>query len=258
MARVRLLHWRREEATDYFALLGAAGYQVDYDEQFRSELMRQWRESPPDVFVIDLSRLPSQGREIAIALRQSPRTRRIPLVFCGGEQEKVLRVQRDLPDASFCELDTLQSTLKKALAKPPADPVKPTQMMDRYASRTVAQKLGIKESSTVLALDAPRDLDKVLGPLPEGAEIIDQRGAEAAVTLCFIQQPHLLAGMLSEVRELAGRSKLWILWRKGGSAARGDMTEDVVRNKGLELGLVDYKICSVNEVWSAMLFARKR
>src|SRR5689334_9126671 len=100
MPRIRLLHWKASEATRHIDLLRQAGYQIDYEEQFRPALMKSWRESPPDAFVIDLSRLPSHGREIAIALRQSSRTRCVPIIFCCGEKEKVDRTRDTLPDAS--------------------------------------------------------------------------------------------------------------------------------------------------------------
>jgi hypothetical protein len=64
--------------------------------------------------------------------------------------------------------------------------------------------------------------------------------------------------VLSRLQHLAGQSKLWILWQKGGKAAAGDVTETGVRQHALDLGLVDYKICSVNNVWTGMLFAVKR
>lgn len=259
MPRVQLLHWKRDEAATHLERLRAAGCQVDYDEQFRPALMKRWRESPPDAFVIDLSRLPSHGREIAIALRQSPRTRLVPIVFCCGEPEKVARVQRDLPDASYGPLRNLPSRLLRALSTPLANPIKPTQMMDRYASRTAAQKLGITHSSTVLAIDPPRDLLHLLGELPAGVEVLENRPIEApSITLCFIEDVPSLFRKVSDIRPLAGRSKLWILWRKGGSSARGEVTETLIRDTALDLGLVDYKICSVNATWSAMLFARKR
>ena len=259
MTRIRLLHWRASEAGNYHQALGQAGYQVEYEEQFRPALMKSWRESPPDAFVIDLSRLPSHGREIAIALRQSPRTRQVPIVFCGGEPEKVQKIRSELPDACYCTPRTILTSLRKALRNRPVDPVKPTQMMDRYKSRTVAQKLGIRESSTVLALDAPRDLNQLLGELPPGVEIFEEEAPnDASVTLCFVQESHSLRPALSRVRGLAAKSKLWILWRKGGSAKRGELTEGALRETALDLGLVDYKICSVDAVWSAMLFARKR
>jgi CheY-like chemotaxis protein len=259
-ARVRLLHWKSGEAGGHIDALKSAGYKVEYDERFQPALMRQWRESPPDAFVIDLSRLPSHGREIAIALRQSPRTRNIPIVFCDGAEEKVDRIRSELPDAAYCKLSRLIPTLRKATASRPANPVTPVQMMDRYSARSAAQKLGIKECAAVALIEAPRDVEKVLGELPDGVEFIDGEDWTRipSVALCFIHDSHSLLIMLSRVRKLAGASKLWILWRKGGSATRGDVTEAAVRRLAASVGLVDYKICSVNKVWSAMLFAQKR
>jgi CheY-like chemotaxis protein len=257
MSRVRLLHWNASEAATYVELLRNAGYDVEYDHEFRPGMMRLWRESPPDAFVIDLSRLPSNGREIAIALRQSPVLRRIPIVFCEGAEEKVGRIQTQLPDAVYCHTATLRSALKRAIANPPKEPVKPTAMMDRYASKTVAQKLGIKESSTVALIDPPPDYAKVLGEMPAHVEFLEHSGELAAVTLCFVREVHSLRTSLSEVRALAASTKLWILWPKKASGAGGDLTERLVREHAIELGLVDYKICSVSEVWSAMLFALK-
>ncbi len=256
MSRVRLLHWKAAEAAAHLDSLRAAGYEVEYEEQFRPGLMKLWRESPPDAFVIDLSRLPSHGREIAIALRQSPATRAVPIVFCDGADEKIDRIRRDLPDAAYCSLSKLPSSLRKAIANPPVKPVKPVQMMDRYASRTAAQKLGIKESSTVAVIDPPRDFMKVLGELPHGVEFAEEGDNKASVTLCFVHDAGLLRSVLSRVRALASTSKLWILWRKG--SAKGGVTERLVREQAIDLGLVDYKICSVNETWSALLFAAKR
>ncbi len=259
MARICLLHWKAAEAGAHLRALEAAGHRVDYQEVFVPSLLQRWRESPPDAFVIDLSRLPSHGREIAIALRQSPRTRHIPLVFCGGEEEKIARVRKDLPDASYCTLRTLRSTVRKALTVRPVDPVKPVDMMARYASRTAAQKLGVKPASKILVIDPPRDLARVLGELPPEVEILEDGAAGgASVTLCFIRESDSLLPRLSEVRPLAATTKLWIVWRKGGSRTRGDVTEAAVREQAIDLGLVDYKICSVNQVWSAMLFAHKR
>jgi CheY-like chemotaxis protein len=258
MPRVRLVHWKAAEAVHHIDLLRKAGYQIDYEERFRPALMKAWRESPPDAFVIDLSRLPSHGREIAIALRQSPRTRCVPIVFCGGDDQKVNSIRKTLPDASYSTAEKLRSTLRKALANRLPNPVKPVQMMDRYTSRTTAQKLGIKESCAVRLVDPPRNIMQVLGPLPSNIEMLDEDSTEsAALTLCFVYDPHLLQPAISIVRPLASTSKLWILWRKGGSAARGDITEARVRNTAIDLGLVDYKTCSVDDVWSAMLFALK-
>lgn len=260
MARIRLIHWKKSEAAGHIQALTAAGYQVEHDEHFRPALMRAWRESPPDGFVIDLSRLPSHGREIAIALRQSPATRSVPMVFCAGDPEKVNALRALLPDAAYCDPPKLRSALKKALAFPPANPVRPTAMMDRYKSRTASEKLGIMKGASVALINPPRDVERVLAPLPPDTRLLETETGEpsAEVHLCFINRPDELGSLVSALRPLVRSSKLWILWRKGGKSTSGKVTENLVRNHTLELGLVDYKICSVNEIWSALLFASRK
>jgi CheY-like chemotaxis protein len=253
MSRLRLLHWNAAEASVTKNVLLKAGFQVDYDTTFTSALMRQWREDPPWAFVIDLSRLPAQGREIAIALRQSQKTRHIPIVFCDGAPEKVKLTHDLLPDATYCSVEELVKTLKNLL--PVQNPVKPAGMMNRYGSRTAAQKLGITEGGTVTVIEPPRNLSKVLGELPRRAEFIDEGGA---VTLCFVHSADDLRADMSRVRSLATKSKLWFLWRKKNAPGHNGVTEQLVRQTGVDLGLVDYKICSVDSTWSAMLFARRK
>jgi CheY-like chemotaxis protein len=255
-----LIHWRSTEAAAHILKLRNAGYEVEYEEEFRPGLMKEWRESPPDVFAIDLSRLPSHGREIAIALRQSKATRSIPIVFCDGDSQKVAIIRELLPDAAYCELRSLAATLKKALAAPPRDAVRPVAMMDRYKARSAAEKLGIREGNRVAVVGAPRDYDRVLGPLPSDVDLQETENGDSSahVHLCFAHHPDHLVSTLSSLRRYAKSSKLWILWRKGGKSAAGDVTERLVRATALDLGLVDYKICSVNEIWTAMCFALKR
>ncbi len=260
MSRIRLLHWKAAEAAPYIEALQKAGYKVEYEEQFRPGLMKSWRESPPDAFVIDLSRLPSHGREIAIASAPIAANAKCPALCSARERKKrSLEFEASCPTLPIAPCRNLPSALRRALANRLADPVKPIQMMDRYRGRTAAQKLGIKEGSAVALIDPPRDFTKVLGELPHRVELLDgDSGENASVTLCFVHGAHALLPTLSAIRSRASASKLWILWRKGGSAARGDLTETLVRSHAIDLGLVDYKICSVNEIWSAMLFAAKR
>jgi hypothetical protein len=260
MPRVRLIHWKKAEAAEHFKVLEDAGYAIEYDEQLRPGLMKEWRENPPDAFAIDLSRLPSHGKEIAIALRQYKQTRTVPLVFCGGDAGKVSAIRELLPDAAYCEVKGLTRAIQRSLKKPVKDPVRPTAMMDRYAARSTAEKLGVKEASVVALLNPPRDVEAILAPLPKHRELreVDSGDPDAAVHLCFVKDPADLPLALSELRSVAARSKVWIAWRKGGKREAGDVTEDLVRNQALDLGLVDYKICSINAVWSAIAFALKR
>ena len=64
MTRVRLIHWKAKEALEKIAKLKAAGYEIEYEE-LNADSFKTLRNNPPDVFVIDLSRMPSHGRDVA-------------------------------------------------------------------------------------------------------------------------------------------------------------------------------------------------
>ncbi len=252
MARVHLVHWNESEAAQSIARLRKAGHEVSYQPQADAGTLRQLRASPPDAVIIDLSRLPSHGREFAVALRGSKNTRAVPLVFCGGDQPKVAAIRALLPDACYTQYAGLLTALKRAIAHPPAAAFVPVQMMDRYAGRTAAAKLGIREGSSVALIDPPREYAAVLGDLPPDVRFHEDEQAECAVTLWFVSEPDGYRSQLAHIREFASRSRLWILWRKG----RRDFNETAIRETALQFGLVDYKVCSVNSVWSGLLFAR--
>ena len=258
MPRVRLIHWNAGEAESAIAALRSAGYQIDYDEKIDHRLLGELKLSPPAAIVIDLSRLPSHGREVATAVRGAKATRQIPIVFVGGAPEKVDTVRRQLPDAVYTPNSRLRSALRWAIAHPPQAPVIPAQMMERSSARATAQKLGITEGSSVSLIDPPRDYPKVIGEVPSGVRFEEQGAGAGAVTLWFVHDPDAYRSALPRLRELAGRTKLWILWSKQTARVRSPVTQALIREEALALGLVDYKICSVNETWSAMLFARKK
>ncbi len=255
MAHLRLLHWRAAEAEGLLHKLGKAGHSVDYHEEFSTGLMRQWRKTPPDAFVIDLSRLPSQGKEIAIAIRQSPSTRQTPIVFCQGDEQKVATLRALMPDAVFSGAAELVKSVAAALKDQPTQAKVPAAMMDRYGGRTIAQKLGLKEGSKLACIDPPPHIEGALGELPAAVEFVE---GDADVTLCFLHDPDSLRQVFSQMRDRADTTKLWMLWHKKTSSGHRGITEPAVRETGLCLGLVDYKICSVDKNWSAMLFARKK
>jgi CheY-like chemotaxis protein len=253
MLRLTLIHWDASEAARYVTLLTEAGHRVEYSPEFSPPLLRAWRLAPPNAFVIDLSRLPSHGREIAVALRHSKATRTTPIVFCEGEQEKVAKTRALLPDAVFCQFGRLKSALRTATRATPKTVVVPAAMMDRSAARTTAQKLGIRAGSTVALVNPPRDMPAALGELPDRVAFSEDAGD---VTLYFATETSALQNELSVLRSHAPRTKLWVCWKKGKSK-QGGVTEDLVRKTGIALGLVDYKVCSVSNVWSGLLFAAK-
>lgn len=249
---ITVIHWKAAEAASLLELLRNAGYTVEYEEGFSRGSMQAWRQKPPSAFVIDLSRLPSHGREIAIALRQSPKTRQVPIVFSGGKPEKIEPIQALFPDAAFCREADVAAALKQA--KPPEKPVRPIAIMDRYGSRSVAEKLGIREGSAVRLIDAPGHVEAVLTPLPANVEFTEDA---AGVTLCFIHGVDEARAKISALRNVARKAKLWILWRKKGAPGHAGVDGNFIRETAIGLGLVDYKICAVGDVWSAMAFARR-
>lgn len=253
MPRVRLFHWKAEEAAPVIAELEAAGFPVDYEEQLSSSSFRRVRESQPDAFVVDLSSRPSHGREIAIALRGHKASRHVPIIFVNGEPEKVESVRRVLSDALYVSRARLVPALRRA--KPVSQPLIPTQMMDRYAGRTAAQKLGIGKNGRVAVVDPPADYARAIGDLPEGAAFEEEDFSGCKVTLWFVHDYTALQTALPEIRRTAARHRLWILWRKGKG---GPLDGGVIRTCANQVGLVDYKICSVNETWSGMAFAVKK
>jgi CheY-like chemotaxis protein len=256
MPRVRLIHWKAAEAGPLLNSLRTAGYQVDYEERPDYHVGQAIRAELPAAVVIDLSRLPSHGREIATYLRGSKSTRHVPIVFVNGPPEKVEALREKLPDAVYTTNARIAQALKKAITDAPANPVSPPQMMERYSGRTAAEKLGIKTGGKVAVIDPPRDYAAVIGTLPEGVSLVEQSRARCEVTLWFAHDPATFQEALPRMRSRAAEGKLWILWRKGAKA--NSITQQMIRELAIAVGLVDYKICSVNETWSGLLFARKK
>ena len=231
----------------------AGGYTVDYPGDTANGNWRSLRETPPMAAVIDLTRLPSHGRYVAAAIRGTKSLRHIPIVFVDGDPEKVERVRKDLPDAVYTSRSRLVSVLKRV--KPLADPVAAPQMMQR-TDRTTAEKLGIKAGSRVALLDPPADYLRVLGPLPNDVSLEENPGQTVPLTLWFVRDPDGYLAGLGQIRKRALTSRIWIVYPKGRNAS--GLTQSLIREAALAVGLVDYKVCSVSEVWTGLLFTTKK
>jgi hypothetical protein len=255
LSSIRLFHWTPAEAARLKANLCAAGYAVTLHQRTRGLTLREIKKSAPAAVVIDLSHMPSYGRAIGAWLRGSKSTRHIPLVFVGGEAGKLAVLREEIPDATYTSVTAIRGALKKAIASPPSDPIVPRQMMQSDEKRTTAQKLGIREGSVVGLIDPPDDYPRVLGKLPRDVAIEESPSNACAVTLWFVHDPGEYVAELPKRRALATRTRLWIVWQKG---RRAGLNGNLVRAGALPLGLVDYKICSLDSVWSGMAFAMKK
>ncbi|SDD23693.1 DUF3052 family protein [Kordiimonas lacus] len=122
--------------------------------------------------------------------------------------------------------------------------------MAGYSGTPLVKKLGIKDGFTVRFEHAPSHLSDLIGPLPAGV-------TEASVNCDFIHAFYkdrtLFESELGAFMDAIKRDgMIWISWPKKASKVPTDMTEDVVREVALPLGLVDVKVCAVDEVWSGL------
>lgn len=253
MAMVRLFHWKSAEAGPLIAKLRSAGYEVAYKGETQSPSVREIRDTAPAAIMIDLSRRPSHGRDVVAWVRGSKSIRHIPIVFVDGDPAKVEVIRREIPDAVYTTQARLLAALKRV--KPLKDPMVPRQIMETDPSRTAAQKLGIREGAVVGLIDPPADYKKVLGKLPAGVVLEENTDRVCAVALWFVHDPGEYEAALPARRVLATHSRLWILWQKG---RRDGLNGNFIRQGALAMGLVDYKICSLDRVWSGMVFAVKK
>ncbi len=259
MKGVFLVHWHAEEAAARCARLQALGYRVRHESGQDGEAARAMKRAlaEVDAVVIDLARLPSHGRQFAIALRQQKATRHLPLVFLQGDPEKTSRVKEALPDAVFTTWAKVAPALKKALAKPVAAPVVPA--MPDYSGTPLPKKLGIRAGAKVVLLGAPPDFAATLGELPEGATLTTRLVGQPDVVLLFSRALADLQRRLPPVVEvIEPGGGLWLCWPKKTAGVQTDLDANVVRALGLDAGLVDNKVCAVDATWSGLRFARRR
>jgi CheY-like chemotaxis protein len=257
MISIRLVHWNAAEAEQRAARLTKAGYEVLFAVPNGRDILRELTVAPPAAIVIDLSRLPSQGRDLALLVRSQQATRRIPLVFAGGAAEKVARVQATVPDARYVPWSRIRSALKYAIAHPPADPVRPASVFAGYLGQPLAKKLRIKPHMTVALYAAPEDFAETLGPLPEGANLRTGARGNYGLLVWFTRSRKDLHRGIARMARVGANVPLWIAWPKKASGLDTDLSETDVRQTGLDAGLVDYKICAIDATWSGLLF-RKR
>lgn len=255
---VCLLHWNDAEASERLDLLRQAGFSA-YHLTGDWPLMRNHlREHPPAAIVIDLSRLPSHGREVGAALRATKATRLIPLVFVDGLPEKVERVRALLPDAVFTTWEAIDPALSAAIASPPVQPIQLKSSMDAYAGQPVLKKLGIKPGMIIGTRNAPPNLADILGDLPDGARLECWDRQTVDILLWFVRTKAMLEDGLPILSQQSDLRTMWIVWPKKGSALHVGLTQPIVRRIGLEAGWVDHKICSLDAIWSALLFSRRK
>ena len=127
-----------------------------------------------------------------------------------------------------------------------------------YSATPLPRKLGIGEGGTFALVDEPAGARALLEPLPDGACRAGDP-AQADVVVAFATARVDLARRIDELAPAIFPDRtLWVAWPKRASKVETDITEDVVREVALPLGLVDVKVAAIDETWSGLKLVWRR
>lgn len=258
MKTVKLLSWH-DDISRKAAMLKRRGLQVDSAPLASTAgAIGELARLNPAALILDLDRLPSNSRVIATVLRTSKSARHIPILFAGGLPDKIKRIRADMPDATFASWSEAPQTLAALLLHPQLPPsVAPVH---HVFTTPLAQKLGIRADMVVSLIAAPDAFEEYLGDLPENTSLATRLTPKTSVALCFVRSLKDLEATLDLLTlRLPKKASVWIVHPKRTGKYHVDFNQNHVRDHGLVAGLVDYKVCSVDNDWSALKFAwRKR
>ena len=121
-----------------------------------------------------------------------------------------------------------------------------------YSGTPLAKKLGLKPG-TVVALNEPKGFRKLLTDLPAGVRFTDKAEKDSPAVLLFTTQRKEVEKLLPRLmKQLTPDGMIWMAWPKKASGVPTDLTEDVIRETALPLGLVDIKVCAIDATWSGL------
>ena len=128
-----------------------------------------------------------------------------------------------------------------------------------YSGTPLIKKLGIKPGANVVVVNEPANYRKLLGKLPQGAHLTNRLIADLDFVHFFTTRRSELQKQLKLLRtKLSDSGTLWVSWPKKSAGVPTDVTEDIIRDVALPLGLVDTKVCAVDEIWSGLKLMIRR
>jgi len=132
--------------------------------------------------------------------------------------------------------------------------------MAGYSGTPLSKKLGIEPGMAIHAIDAPAGYRTLLAPLPDDVTFATRLSPAVDLIHVFAVAASPLAKTLPRLRtRMRADAALWVSWPKKAAKVPTDVTEDVIRAIALPTGLVDVKVCAVDDVWSGLkLVVRKR
>jgi len=127
-----------------------------------------------------------------------------------------------------------------------------------YSGKPLAQKLGIRKGDVLAFLNAPDDYDRLLGKLPDGVIVSRELEGQLDFIQFFATERASLEREFPRLKaRLEQGGTIWVSWPKASSGLQTDLSDGVVREVGLKNGLVDVKVCAVDDSWSGLKFVRR-
>jgi len=128
-----------------------------------------------------------------------------------------------------------------------------------YSGTPLAKKLGIKAGANVCLSHAPKHYGGLVAPLPDGVRLVGRVSETTDLTHIFVtRRKDLERGLKSTLKSMRTNAAIWVSWPKKSAGVPTDITEDTIREVALPMGLVDIKVCAVDEVWSGLKFVIRR
>lgn len=128
--------------------------------------------------------------------------------------------------------------------------------MAGYSGTPLIKKLGIKENIQACFVNAPEHFNELLGPLPKGTRLLKLNEIKQRTTdfihAFYDDKDEFAAALPDLMNAIRCNGMIWISWPKKASRVPTSMTEGIIRDVALPLGLVDVKVCAVDEVWSGL------
>jgi len=263
VAAIRLVHWNPEQVRADATRMRKAGFTVEHEfaktPNGATLFMRKMRAAPPEAMLINLDRSVAKGEWVALAMRQSPATRLVPLVLYGGGPEAIARIRRLLPDVFyFPTLEDLIPELPRIAAMKLKQAVKAPSVLAGYSGTPLPKKLGIREDDTVALVNPPEDFERTLGEVPAGVKFTNKPSEKSDVIVWFATSQKQFLPKLEKMADMNRGNILWVAWPKKASGIKSDLTETVIRDQSLPHGIVDVKVCAIDETWSGLMFRRRR
>ena len=126
-------------------------------------------------------------------------------------------------------------------------------MTEGYSGTPLAKKLGIKDGFRVLTVNAPDNYAQLLDPLPENVTIEEKTSKDLDFVHLFTNgRDELFRGLAKYKNLIKQDGTIWVSWYKKAAKLPTEITEDTVREAALPLGLVDVKVCAVDDKWSGL------